>query len=145
MTSGIDDRPLYGCKLDSLDKFSDQRGYLVPVWSQEDAGQQYVYYSMTCYGEARDTDKWHIHENHTDRFVVIQGNLLFALSDGKTTTLIALSGRDPKILIVPPGVYHCLNNRWSKDAIMLNLPSRIYDPSDEGKVPFDDLETRHPW
>ena len=139
------DGSLYGCELISLDRFSDQRGYLVPVWSQEEASQQYVYYNVTYGREARDTDRWHIHKNHTDRFVVIQGNLLFALSDGKTTTSIGLSGRDPKMLIVPPGVYHCLNNRWDKDAMILNLPSQIYDPSDEGRVPFDDLGTSHPW
>lgn len=140
-----EDASLFGCDLVSLDRFLDERGYLVPLWSQKNASPQYAYYSVTFAGQARDSDKWHIHKDHIDRFVVVHGNLLFALSDGKTTILVALSGRDPKMLIVPPGVYHCLINRWDKDAMILNLPSQIYDPSDEGRVSFDDLETSHPW
>jgi len=149
MMVGIKDESLndwlFGCELVPLDKFLDKRGYLVPVWSQETASPQYVYYSITFVGQARDPDRWHVHENHIDRFVVVQGNLLFAVSDGKTTARIALSGRDPKMLIIPPGVYHCLINRWDKDATLLNMPSQIYDPSDEGRVSFDALEASHPW
>jgi len=137
--------PLFGCKLIRLDKFSDTRGYLVPIWSQEEASPQYAYYSMTYAGQARDPDRWHVHEKQADRFVVLMGNVVFGLSNGQKTEIIALSGRDPQMLVIPPGVYHCLNNRWSKDALLINLPSQIYNPDDEGRIPFNELDTRHPW
>ena len=140
-----EDAPLFGCDLVSLDKFLDERGYLVPLWSQESASPQYAYYSVTFAGQARDSDRWHIHQIQEDRFVVLAGNLLFGLSDGQETVIVALSGRDPKMLIVPPGVYHCLNNRWGKDALLLNMPTRIYNPEDEGRVPFNELGVNKPW
>ena len=140
-----EDAPLFGCDLVSLDKFLDERGYLVPLWSQESASPQYAYYSVTFAGQARDSDRWHIHQIQEDRFVVLAGNLLFGLSDGQETVIVALSGRDPKMLVVPPGVYHCLNNRWGKDALLLNMPTRIYNPEDEGRVPFNELGVNKPW
>ena len=140
-----EDAPLFGCDLISLDKFLDERGYLVPLWSQDIESPQYAYYSITFAGQARDPDRWHIHQIQEDRFVVLAGNLLFGLSDGQETVIVALSGRDPKMLIVPPGVYHCLNNRWGKDALLLNMPTRIYNPEDEGRVPFNELGVNKPW
>ena len=140
-----EDAPLFGCDLISLDKFLDERGYLVPLWSQDIESPQYAYYSVTFAGQARDPDRWHIHQIQADRFVVLAGNLLFGLSDGQETVVVALSGRDPKMLIVPPGVYHCLNNRWGKDALLLNMPTRIYNPEDEGRVPFNELGVNKPW
>lgn len=140
---------LFGCALYTLDKFSDERGCTVPVLSLTEHDmpyiEQYAYYSITQPGAARDDDRWHVHQGHTDRFVVVHGYLMFAVSDGNRTVRITLYGRYPRMLIVPPGVYHCLRNTHDKPSILLNLPDRIYDPSDEGRVPFGDLKAEHPW
>ena len=136
---------LFGCTLVELDRFSDDRGWLVPVWSAEDFDVQYMYYSWTYPGECRDADRWHIHQHHIDRFVVLHGNLLIALSDGVDMTRVALGGRHPQMLIIPPRVYHCFRNYWHRDSLMCNLPTKVYDPDDEGRVPFDELGVGVPW
>lgn len=142
MTHGTD---LLGCILEDLDRFADDRGWLVPVWSAEKEEARYMYYSWTYPGQCRDVDQWHIHEKHVDRFVVLHGNLLIALSDGENMVRVALSGRNPQMLIVPTGIYHCFKNYWHKDSLMCNLPTEVYDPEDEGRVPFDELGVDYPW
>ena len=144
MTCGTE-RDILGCTLIALPRYQDDRGYLVPVWSAEDFPVKYMYYSMTYAGECRDKDLWHIHRHHTDRFVVLQGNLLMALSNGVDMIRLGMSGKQPQMLVIPPGIYHCFRNYWHKDSLMCNLPSEVYDPEDEGRVPFDELGVKKPW
>lgn len=144
---------LFGCELYTLDRFQDDRGFGVPVLSIEEPCEQYIYYSVTYPGAARDSDRWHVHQHHTDRFVVLRGQLTFAISDGEhecvgiTMYGAEMPGTDgrSRMLVVPPGIYHCLRNTGSKDALLLNMPTRIYDPEDEGRVPFDELGAGNPW
>jgi len=145
---------LFGCELYTLDKFQDDRGFLIPLLSVEEPCEQYVYYSITYPGAARDVDRWHVHQHHTDRFVVLRGQLMFAVSNGihRNIARITMYGyrmpdtdKRSRMLVVPPGVYHCLRNTGSSDAVLLNMPTRIYDPNDEGRVPFDELGVDKPW
>ena len=139
------EKEILGCILKDLPRFSDERGWLVPVWSAQEWDARYFYYNWTYPGYCRDADRWHLHHNHTDRFVVLSGNLLVALSDGKEMQRLPLSSRKPQILHIPPGIYHCVKNNWHKDALLINLPTEVYDPADEGRVPFDELGVGRPW
>lgn len=136
---------LLGCTLEPLSRHSDDRGWLVPVWSVEERPAQYMYYSWTYPGCCRDADQWHIHQIQTDHFTCAYGNLLVALSDGKTIEHVALQYRNPMLLSIPPGVYHCFKNYWHRDSLLVNLPSHVYNPDDEGRVPFEKLEVERPW
>ena len=145
---------LFGCGLYTLDKFQDDRGFLVPMLSVEEPCEQYAYYSVTYPGVARDIDRWHVHQHQTDRFVVLRGQLTFAISDGIHGNIVRITmygyrmpdtDKRSRMLVVPPGVYHCLRNTGSKDALLLNMPTRIYNPEDEGRVPFNELGVNKPW
>ncbi|MGH9029779.1 MAG: hypothetical protein ACRDV4_09215 [Acidimicrobiales bacterium] len=47
----------------------------------------------------------------------------------------------PTYLIpIPPGVYHCIGNMSDRPFVLTNFPTELYDPGDEGRVPF--LEVR---
>lgn len=135
----------FGCTFVTLAVHADARGFLVPVWMQCCAPATYLYYSVTHAGMHRDLDLWHIHQNHTDRFVATSGKVMFALSDGRSTRTVIMSGQYPRLLVVPPGVYHAFRVYPGEDAMVLNLPSEIYDPDDEGRVKFTDLDVVRPW
>jgi len=145
---------LFGCDLYTLDKFQDDRGFGVPMLSVEEPCEQYAYYSVTYPGAARDTDRWHVHQHHTDRFIVLRGQVMFAISDGIHGNIVRITmygaeipstdGRS-RMLVVPPGIYHCLRNTGSKDALLINMPTRIYDPDDEGRISFEELGVESPW
>jgi dTDP-4-dehydrorhamnose 3,5-epimerase len=140
-----DAKMLLGCTLQKLSRHRDERGWLVPVWDSSNIDAKYMYYSWTYPGQCRDEDRWHLHHIQTDHFVVLHGNLLVALSDGESVVKVAMSGRNPQILTIPPGIYHCFKNYWHRDSLLCNLPDAVYNPDDEGRVPFVELGVEQPW
>lgn len=108
-------------------------------------GQNYC--SITNPGFARDEDLWHQHPSQTDRFVVVKGNAIFALSDGRqnspTKDLLNLflmgekNGDDNQYLLtIPPGVLHGFCTVGNQPCYLLGFPTLVYNPKEEGRVPF---------
>lgn len=106
-----------------------------------------TYYSLTMSGVARDEDRWHLHYQQEDRFVVPQGDILVALYDARqdSPTFGQLNlvpqgdacGDDGQLLlVVPRGVYHCFMVVSERTALLLNYPTSLYNPQDELRVPF---------
>ena len=130
----------------------DDRGELAEVLRSDWAGRSWglpccqVTVSHTRPGVARDEDLWHVHRRQYDRVVVIQGALVLALFDARprsgtfrTLELHRLGpawGEPWRTVLIPPGVYHGILCVGQQAAIFINMPSRLYDGADEGRVPF---------
>lgn len=111
-----------------------------------------TYYSITYSNIARDEDRWHVHpKKQVDRFVVVQGNVVFALYDlRKESTTFGLlnlfkmgesnGDQGQYALLVPKNVLHCFLVVSKKTAIILNYPNQIYDQKEEGRIPFNKLK-----
>jgi dTDP-4-dehydrorhamnose 3,5-epimerase len=95
---------------------------------------------------------WHVHSLQTDWWYVVGGVLRVALHDTREDsstyreTMEFLMGEDQEAVVVkiPPGVAHgcrCI----SSSAHLFYVTSRIYDPSDEGRIPHDDPEIGYDW
>ncbi|MCX6020576.1 MAG: dTDP-4-dehydrorhamnose 3,5-epimerase family protein [Chloroflexi bacterium] len=139
----------------------DPRGVLVEtlktdwtdVYGPEDRPFAQTYYSVTLPGVARDEDRWHHHRNQEDRFVTPEGDILLALYDARQDSetfgrlnLIPLgeaNGDDGQLMVViPPVVYHCFMVVSKRPALLLNYPTALYDPLDEGRAPFPQTGAR---
>jgi dTDP-4-dehydrorhamnose 3,5-epimerase len=103
------------------------------------------YYSVTEPGVARDEDRWHLHQHQFDRFVVAVGCVVVALAmpSADRDEPVRLIPLGPPLgdarqaeLLVPPGVLHAFVVIGSEPAVLLNSPTQLYDPADEGRVPF---------
>lgn len=114
-----------------------------------------TYYSVTEGWVARDEDRWHVHERQTDRFVIPSGNVAIGMFDPRPDSathgalnLIRLgeaNGDDGQYLVaIPPRVLHGFMVIGPASALLLNYPTRLYDPTDEGRVPFDEAGARLP-
>lgn len=140
----------------------DPRGFLVETMRSDDARVQgdrfaMTYTSVTHPGEMRDRDRWHVHQHQQDRFVVTMGEMVLALLDDRKESpshgrleVVRMTGapweatrsaapRDlpSHLLTIPERVLHCIGNLHPKDPFVLqNFPTRLYDPADEGRVPF---------
>ncbi len=139
----------------------DSRGFLLETLRADDgpvngAHFRMTYSSLTFPGEFRDRDRWHVHRVQTDRFVVVLGEMVLALLDGRAGSptqghleVIRLKGMpfpagstaeeppDRTYLVpIPPGVLHCIGNLSSAPFLLENFPTELYDPRDEGRVPF---------
>lgn len=95
---------------------------------------------------------WHIHQKQVDWWYVAGGVLKVVLYDrrkesstyGQLMEFLLGEGQEPMIVKIPPGVAHgckCL----SGPASLLYITSRIYDPSDEGRLAHDDPEIGFDW
>lgn len=143
-----------GAVLHTLTTHRDPRGTLTELlrsdWPEvygEEMPFAQVYTSTTAPGVARDIDTWHIHQHQTDRFYCIQGRIVVAIADlraGSPTKgnlmLVELAARAdgpaPMLVTIPPQTLHGFVVTSQTPATLLNFPNRLYDPADEGRVPF---------
>jgi dTDP-4-dehydrorhamnose 3,5-epimerase-like enzyme len=106
-----------------------------------------AYLSTTGADVARDEDRWHVHKHQTDRFYCVAGQIVVAIADaraGSATTgqimLVELTAdRDAPaslMMTIPPGTLHGFVVTSTQPASLINFPNRLYDPDDEGRLPF---------
>lgn len=96
---------------------------------------------------------WHWHERQTDVIVVVQGRVLLSLYDGRKVSPSrgAIWHRTTEgmsfALFVPPGVYHGYKTVGPGPAVILNIPSEMYDAGqpDEHRVAHDDPAIGFDW
>lgn len=106
-----------------------------------------TYVSMTGPGIARDDDRWHVHQHQTDRFYCLAGAIVVAIADGRANSptrgnlmLVELAASvdapAPLVVTIPPGTLHGFVVVSQTPATLMNFPNRLYEPSDEGRMPF---------
>jgi dTDP-4-dehydrorhamnose 3,5-epimerase len=97
---------------------------------------------------------WSCHARSTDRLFVSQGHLKIVLYDGREQSptkgqLMEMHAGDvrPSLIVVPPGIWHGLQNVGPVDALVLNCPTEAYnyrDP-DHYRLPYDSAEIPYAW
>jgi len=111
------------------------------------------YYSLTDSGVARDEKVWHLHPNYQeDRFLVVQGEIVTAVADQRenssTKGLLNLfymkANEDPYIVLIPKNTLHGFLVVSKLSAILLNFPTGLYNPKEEGRVPYDIAQVKMP-
>lgn len=151
-----------GAVVHELTTHRDPRGTLTELlradWSDvygEEMPFAQVYTSTTGPGVARDIDQWHLHQHQTDRFYCIRGTIVVAIADprpdsatGGSLMLVELAASEdapaPMLVTIPPRTLHGFVVTSDEPATLLNFPNRIYDPTDEGRVPFDEAAVTFP-
>lgn len=141
----------------------DPRGVLVETLRADwedifDSGQRpfaQSYYSITEPNVARDENEWHVHERQEDRFAVLSGDLVLGLHDPRPDSPTrgwinlfkmgdSLGDEGQICILIPRLVHHGFLVGPHRSALLTNFPTRIYDPDDEGRVPFDRVGARIP-
>ncbi len=124
-----------------------QGGVLTEVfrsdWSLDDGIVDQIFQNMLAPGEVSG---WHAHQLTTDRIFVNYGRLRIGLYDARSasTTFGKYNemhfGTDrPALVLIPPGVWHAVQNNTSEPAALLNAVDRAYryeDP-DHWRLPID--------
>jgi|SRR3989344_5710574 len=103
------------------------------------------YYSETPSGVARDEDVWHYHPTvQDDRFSVVRGEIVVAVADNRedspTNGLLNLfqinARRDPYMILIPRRTLHGFMVVSGEPAILINFPTGLYNPKEEGRISF---------
>lgn len=109
------------------------------------------YFSVTDSGIARDEKTWHIHPTYQeDRFLLAQGEVVVAVADNRdnssTKNLINIfhmsAYKSPYILLIPKNTLHGFLVVSDLPAILLNFPTGLYNPSEEGRILHEEVNIK---
>jgi len=133
---------LEGLQIKELTPFNDHRGWLAEVIREDDSEFRPAmsYLSMTRPGLVRGP---HEHREQTDYFCFIGRFTIYLWDNRKTSATYGerkvVDTKDvPVVVIVPPGIVHAYKNIDVRDALVINLPDRLY--KGRGKTePIDEI------
>jgi dTDP-4-dehydrorhamnose 3,5-epimerase len=137
-----------------LRKICDERGYLMEMlrsdWPEfERVGQVYV---TAVYPGA--VKGWHYHRIQTDHFVCLHGMAKVVLFDSRTDSPthglvneFFMGDQNPMMLKIPPLVMHGFKGISSEMALIVNVPTELYQYSepDEYRLPWNAPEIPYDW
>ena len=143
-----------GVKVRRLNPISNGRNWLMEIlrsdWEEfEGFGQSYV---TTC--DPGVIKAWHYHKLQTDSFICIHGEIKLVLYDARGHSLtknmvneLHLGVHNPLLVKIPPMVYHGFTVTGNETAIIINLPSELYnyDNPDEYRVSHDAPSIPYKW
>jgi dTDP-4-dehydrorhamnose 3,5-epimerase len=102
-----------------------------------------VHTTTTFQGRIR---AWGLHQAATDRLFVVSGLVKIVIFDGRIgsptygrVNEFTVSEKNPGLLIIPPDLYHGWKNMGTTEAIIINMPDRMYnyESPDALDLPWD--------
>jgi dTDP-4-dehydrorhamnose 3,5-epimerase len=123
-----------GVKTKNLKVIPDERGRLMEILRKDDSlflkfGQVYM---TTTYPEV--VKAWHMHEKQADNVVCIKGMIKLVLYDPrkksstyKEVNQFLIGIHNPMLVQIPAGVYHGWMCISVEEAIIINIPTEVYD------------------
>jgi len=131
-----------GVRLNSQAPIGDDRGVIVEYideredyWAQ---GVPYVYAGTCRPGRAKG---WGMHQEHDDRYLVLVGEMLLVLWDGRegsptagTVQEFYLTRDGLNQILIPRGVWHAHLNPGTVDLVFVNAPTMAYRHGNPDKV-----------
>ena len=132
---------LAGVVVKPIKTLEDERGDLVeiyrPDWGIISAPVTSVHQVMI---RPKKVKGWSMHKANDDRLFVSMGFVRVALFDGRADSpthemlnLFTCSERNRTLIVVPRGVFHAIQNVGEGDAIIISLPTALYDYEDPDK------------
>jgi dTDP-4-dehydrorhamnose 3,5-epimerase len=123
------------------------RGCLTEIfrsdWGLDEKGVDQVFQVLLDSGEVSG---WHMHRTTLDRLFVSFGAVRIVLYDGRSKSStyglvneFRFGAHRPALVLVPPGVWHGLQNLKNTPGLVLNIVDRAYsyeDP-DHWRLPWD--------
>lgn len=109
------------------------------------------YLSVTESGIARDEDVWHLHPNYQeDRFLLARGEVVTAIADsredsptkGALNLFYQKAYENPYIVLIPKNTLHGFLVVSKEPAILLNFPTGLYNPQEEGRIPYSQAQVK---
>jgi dTDP-4-dehydrorhamnose 3,5-epimerase len=150
-------RPIAGVKVRPTRPVPHEDGVVAEVarkaWPEIDSEIVQVHITTTQPGRIR---AWGLHQASTDRLFVVKGLVSIVIFDGRKDSAtysevneIRLSERNPALVVIPPCLYHGWKNIGVDEAIIINMPSSLYNHEgpDALDLPYDHPQAAEivPW
>lgn len=145
---------IYGIKIKNLKIIPDNRGRLMEILRRDDPefiefGQVYM---TTVYPGV--VKAWHYHKLQTDNFACVRGKIRLALYDARKDSPtnneineIFLDLETPKLVQIPPLIYHGFKCISEEEAVVINTVTKPYNREnpDEYRVDAFCNEIKYDW
>jgi dTDP-4-dehydrorhamnose 3,5-epimerase len=141
-----------GLLVRALTSYADERGdFREIVRATEPGFQGFAQLSSSIVYEGI-AKAWHLHWDQTESMTNLIGVVKFAFADrreasptfGAVVDFLVDAARGPMFFTVPPGIAHGYRVAQGP-AVICYLANRIYDPSDQVKIPHDDPAIGYYW
>jgi len=143
-----------GVRWKKLKVIPDERGRLMEILRSDDElflkfGQ--VYMTTTYPGVVK---AWHLHKKQTDNVACLQGMIKLALYDARPDSptkgevnQFYLGIHNPLLIQIPPGVYHGWMCVSQEEAVVVNIPTEVYnyDSPDEHRLDPHENDIPYDW
>ena len=143
-----------GVRVKKLRVIPDERGRLMEMLRADDEvfekfGQ--VYMTTTYPGVVK---AWHFHKGQADNIICVHGMIKLALYDSregsptyKSVAQYYLGVHNPLLIHIPAEVYHGWKCVSLEEAIIVNIPTEVYnyDRPDEHRVDPHDNDIPYDW
>ena len=92
---------------------------------------------------------WVSHKSQFDRSFILYGRLRWVLYDGRPDSptvglvqAVTFTERNRHLVVIPPGVWHAVENVGRSEAMFINLPTQAYEHTgpDKYRLPLDTPE-----
>ncbi len=147
-------RPIDGVRTKPLKVVADERGRLMEMLRADEEiftkfGQ--VYLTAAYPGVVK---AWHYHKKQTDHFVCITGMMKLVLYDNRkgsatrgTINEFFVGEHNNLLIAIPPGVFHGFKCISEHEALVVNIPTEVYDyrKPDEYRLDPDDPKIPYDW
>ena len=142
-----------GVLVKKLKVIPDERGRLMEILRADDKAFEkfgQVYMTTAYPGVVKG---WHYHKKQADNMAVVRGMMKIVLYDGREQSPtfgevneIFAGNHNPVLVHIPPLVCHGFKCISEEEAIVVNIPTKIYNyetpdefrlPAHGGEVPYD--------
>jgi dTDP-4-dehydrorhamnose 3,5-epimerase len=145
---------MHGVSIITLKRAVNERGHLMEVQRKDDDifpgfGQAYI--TSTRPGVIK---AWYRHHKQLDQIALVKGDLMLVLYDSQEHSPtrgqvleIPISEHEPKLVQIPPGVWHGFKALGEEAAYLLHLNSVAFNfhDVDEERLPADDPSIPYEW
>jgi dTDP-4-dehydrorhamnose 3,5-epimerase len=145
--------PIDGVQFRSTRPVPHEDGHVIEIartdWAEVESPVVQVHMTTTLPGRIR---AWGLHEHSTDRLFVAAGLVEIVCFDARLDSptsgclnRVTLSDRNPGMVVVPPNVFHGWKNLGTSEAIVINMPSELYnhESPDARDLPYDHPDAAH--
>ena len=143
-----------GIQIKKLKVIPDERGRLMEILRNDDDlferfGQVYV---TTTYPEV--VKAWHLHRKQTDNIACVQGMIKLVIYDSREESStfqevnqFYLGVHNPTLVQIPAGLYHGWKCISQEEAVIVNLPTEVYNfkEPDEARLDPHDNDIPYDW
>ncbi|MBN1353512.1 MAG: dTDP-4-dehydrorhamnose 3,5-epimerase family protein [Candidatus Omnitrophica bacterium] len=133
-----------GVKIKKLKIIPDERGRLMEILrSDDDLFEKFgqVYMTTVKPGVVK---AWHYHKIQRDNFCCVKGKIRLGLYDARKesptygeTMDMKLSLEEPKLVSIPPNVYHGFKGIVDEESVVINAPTEPYNHSKPDECRLD--------